>query len=242
MTDILDFFFLLLLVLRGGVVVLPILGVGGVLLVSIVVARQAVQPLVLLILELFLPLVSGGVKDLLGGVLAPTLTLPDLPGSKLGLFSLPVDDCDLLSSSPDVEYILLWFDNDDDDTVDTLGQFRMVPGILVVVDVDSNSCFLFSEDDGRLLMNIFPGAEDDSLSQSPKSRVGWASSGGSEDGQMTTLLASWIFLMSDCDLKGIRSGPHGGDVPGLVTGIPGAHGTGVAQLGLCFRDLDLDDL
>ena len=95
---------------------------------------------------------------------------------------------------------------------------------------------MFSEDDER-----FPGAEDDSLKQSLKSRVGWASSGGS-GGQMTSLLASWIFLMTDCDLKGIRSGPHGGDVTGLVTGIPGAHGTGVAQLGLCFRDLDLDDL
>ena len=85
MTDIpdilVDSFFILLLGLPGSDVVLPILGVGGVLLVSIVVARQAVQPLVLLMLELFMPLVSGGVfKDLLGGVLALTLTLPDLPG------------------------------------------------------------------------------------------------------------------------------------------------------------------
>ena len=62
------------------------------------------------------------------------LTLLDLPGYELGLFSLPVDDddddCDLLSSSPD---------NVDDDTGDTLGQFMMVPGILVVDVDDSNS-------------------------------------------------------------------------------------------------------
>ena len=72
--DILDSFFILLLGLPGSDVVLPILGVGGVLLVSIVVARQAVQPLVLLMLELFLPLVSSGVssKDWLGGALART--------------------------------------------------------------------------------------------------------------------------------------------------------------------------
>ena len=60
MTDIPDI--LLLLGLPDSDVVLPILGIGGVLLVPIVVARQAVQPLVLLKLELFLPLVSGGVS------------------------------------------------------------------------------------------------------------------------------------------------------------------------------------
>ena len=86
MIDFLEFLHLLLL--PGGVVELPVLGVGGVLLVSTVVVRQAVQPLVLLILELFLLLVSGGVNDLLVGVLVPTLALPDLPDPKLDLFSL----------------------------------------------------------------------------------------------------------------------------------------------------------
>ena len=71
MTDFPDI--LVLLGLPDSDVVLPILGIGGVLLVPIVVAGQAVQPLVLLMLELFLPLVSGGVsKDWLGGALART--------------------------------------------------------------------------------------------------------------------------------------------------------------------------
>ena len=135
---------------------------------------------------------------------------------------------------------VLWFvPGDDDDNGDTLDQVEMVLGLAVVVDDNSNTFSLFPEDDGRTLENSFPGAEDNRLSQSPKSRVGWAATGGSEEGQMTTLLASWIFLISDCDLvKGKGSGPHGGDVPGSVTGIPGAHGTGVAMLGLCFRDLN----
>ena len=124
--DILDSFFILLLGLPDSDVVLPILGIGGVLLVPIVVARQAVQPLVLLMLELFLPLVSGGVsKDWLGGVLALTWALPDLLGYGLGIFLLPVDDddddLDILSSSPD---------NVDDGAGDALGQFMMVPGIV----------------------------------------------------------------------------------------------------------------
>ena len=72
MTDFPDI--LVLLGLPDSDVVLPILGIGGVLLVPIVVARQAVQPLVLLMLELFMPLVSSGVssKDWLGGALART--------------------------------------------------------------------------------------------------------------------------------------------------------------------------
>ena len=72
MTDFPDI--LVLLGLPDSDVVLPILGIGGVLLVPIVVAGQAVQPLVLLMLELFLPLVSSGVssKDWLGGALART--------------------------------------------------------------------------------------------------------------------------------------------------------------------------
>ena len=73
MTDFPDI--IVLLGLPDSDVVLPILGIGGVLLVPIVVAGQAVQPLVLLMLELFLPLVSSsGVssKDWLGGALACT--------------------------------------------------------------------------------------------------------------------------------------------------------------------------
>ena len=72
MTDFPDI--IVLLGLPDSDVVLPILGIGGVLLVPIVVAGQAVQPLVLLMLELFLPLVSSGVssKDCLGGALART--------------------------------------------------------------------------------------------------------------------------------------------------------------------------
>ena len=71
MTDFPDI--IVLLRLPDSDVVLPILGIGGVLLVPILVAGQAVQPLVLLMLELFLPLVSSGVsKDWLGGVLALT--------------------------------------------------------------------------------------------------------------------------------------------------------------------------
>ena len=61
MPDILvDFSFIFLLGFPDSGLVLPLLGVGGVLLVPTVVAGQAVQPLVLLKLELFLPLVSGG--------------------------------------------------------------------------------------------------------------------------------------------------------------------------------------
>ena len=62
--------------------------------------------------------------------------------------------------------------DDDDDIGDALDQVEMVPGLVVVVDDDSNLFSLFPEDDGRPLENSFPGAEDDSLSQSPKSRVG----------------------------------------------------------------------
>ena len=71
-------------VLLGDDCVLPVLGSGGVLHVSIVGRDdEAIQPLLLLRLELFLLLVSGEVVSTLSGVLVLVLDLPSLPDPRL---------------------------------------------------------------------------------------------------------------------------------------------------------------
>ena len=81
MLDFPDFLYLLLLL--GDDVGLPVLGGDDVLLFSTVGRDEALQPLLLLRLELFLLLVSGEVGSILGGVLVLALDLPSLPDPRL---------------------------------------------------------------------------------------------------------------------------------------------------------------